>query len=118
MTREAFHMFAQSPGNIALHNARCDVHYATAALFLAYRPTARVSIDSDALTLTALIKQERTASDERRLLHDGTLTWIGNSALGHQLRQQDAERPHVRLDGELPVQSRLWSRPFYWELRT
>lgn len=48
----------------------------------------------------------------------GALTWVGHSALGHQLRQQDSKRPHVRLDGEFSVKSGLGSGPLYGELGT
>lgn len=46
------------------------------------------------------------------------LTWVRHPTLGNQLRQQDAKRPHVRLDGELPVQRSLRGGPLDGELCT
>ena len=43
-------------------------------------------------------------------------TWVGHPPLGDQLGEQDAEGPHVRLDGELAVQRCLRSGPLDGEL--
>lgn len=46
------------------------------------------------------------------------LTWVRHPTLGDQLCEQDAEGPHVGLDGELSVQRGLWSGPLDGELCT
>jgi len=43
-------------------------------------------------------------------------TWIWDSALGHQLSQQDTEGPDVRFDGESAVQRCLWCSPLNGKL--
>lgn len=48
--------------------------------------------------------------------HPPPPTWVRHPSFGDQLRQQDAKRPHVRLDGELPVQRSLRGRPLDGEL--
>lgn len=41
-----------------------------------------------------------------------SLTWIGHSAFGDKLSEQDAKGPDVWLDGETAVQRSFWGRPF------
>lgn len=44
------------------------------------------------------------------------LTWVRDAAVGDNLRQQDPERPHIRLDGEGPVVNGFWCCPLNWKL--
>lgn len=44
------------------------------------------------------------------------LTWVGHSAFGDQLGEQDPKGPDVGLDGEAAVQGGLGCRPFNGEL--
>ena len=45
-----------------------------------------------------------------------TLTWIWHTTKCDHLIQQDAIRPHIRLDAELAVKRCLWGRPLDGEL--
>lgn len=45
-------------------------------------------------------------------------TWVGHPAFGHQLSQEDAKGPDVRLDGEPPKKRSLRSCPLDGELGT
>lgn len=68
--------------------------------------------------LFALIKHKQSCGTQERITGLGSLTWIRHSALGHQLCQQNAKWPHVRLYGEFPVQGSLGGGPLYREFGT
>lgn len=44
------------------------------------------------------------------------LTWVRDATMGDNLRQQDPERPHVRLDGEGPIVNGFWCCPLNGKL--
>lgn len=44
------------------------------------------------------------------------LTWVRNSSMGDDLVEQNAKRPDVGLDGELPVADGLGSAPLVGNL--
>lgn len=47
-----------------------------------------------------------------------TPTWVRDATMSDNLRQQDPERPHIRLDGECPIVNGFWCCPLNGKLGT